>query len=572
MLNKVLKIVCISLLLVSAAACKEGKQEETVITGINEKYTSVEDTSYTYKKSDLETDKVENVYVSADPSGNVIKTEVEVTLRAKEDGSLIDVLNLDDVVNKSGDENYEIKDNQIVFENHGSDITYKGITNKDLPVSVNITYYLDGKQIDPNDLAHKSGHIKMVFTYKNNSSLVNNVQVPFICLTMLILDEDKFFNISLENGKLINLSDNKIITLYGQPGLKESLKLYTIDTFDDIKLTDTATLEADVEDFTLDYTSTIVSNGIFKEIGDEDINDLSDAINDLSKLNDKIDEIKDATSKLKDEGNKLVDGVGELKDSANQLDEAAQTFNTNISQIGTLTSSLNTLASSINGVVTSESLAGVKTAIETTNSLLEVMITYCDTLISIKTEIDNINLDDLKDLDDENSTKIAIANLKNSDFSNISIDSLNELKTNIETLKTQLNSKDFINGYKSLLETSTTLATACKTLDSNETKNQLINGASTLAYASSSFKSVISSLNDNMPDLKNAINEFSDKIDEAINENRNDLNKYSGSNMRNIITNIKNLKKLDEDYDSFVGKIEGTTSSVTFTIETSEIK
>ncbi len=572
MLNKVLKIVCISLLLVSAAACKEGKQEETVITGINEKYTSVEDTSYTYKKSDLETDKVESVYVSTDPSGNITKTEVEVTLKAREDGSLIDVLNLDNVVNKSGDENYEIKDNQIVFENHGSDITYKGTTNKNLPVSVNITYYLDGEQINPSDLAHKSGHVKMVFTYKNNSSFVNNVQVPFMCVTMLMLDEDKFSNITLENGKLINLSDNKIVTLYGQPGLKESLKLYTVDTFNDIELTDTATLEADVTDFTLDYTSTIVSNGIFKEIESEDINDLSDAINDLSKLNDKIDEIKDATSKLKDEGNKLVDGVGKLNNSANQLDDAAQTFNTSISQIGTLTSGLNTLASSINGIVTSESLIGVKTAVETTNSLLDVMITYCDSLISIKMEVDNINLDDLKDLDDENPTKIAITNLKNSDFSNISIDYLNELKTNIEALKTQLYSEEFINGYKSLQETSTTLATACKTIDSDEAKNQLINGAASLASASSSFKSVISSLNDNMPNLKNAINEFSDKIDEAINENRSDLNKYSGSNMRNIITNIKNLKKIDEDYDSFIGKIEGTTSSVTFTIETSEIK
>ena len=572
MLNRVLKIVCISLLLASAAACKEGKQEETVITGINEEYTSVEDTSYTYKKSDLETDKVESVYVSADPSGNITKTEVEVTLKAREDGSLIDVLNLDNVVNKSGDENYEIKDNQIVFENHGSDITYKGTTNKNLPVSVNITYYLDGEQINPSDLAHKSGHVKMAFTYKNNSSFVNNVQVPFMCVTMLMLDEDKFSNITLENGKLINLSDNKIVTLYGQPGLKESLKLYTVDTFNDIELTDTATLEADVTDFTLDYTSTIVSNGIFKEIESEDINDLSDAINDLSKLNDKIDEIKDATSKLKDEGNKLVDGVGELKDSANQLDDAAQAFNSNIAQIGTLTSSLNTLATSISSVVTNESLVGVKTAVETTDSILDVMITYCDSLASIKTEIDNINLDDLKELDDENSTKIAITNLKNIDVSNISIEDLNKLKTNIEALKTQLNSQEFIDGYSKLVTTSTTLATACKSIDSNETINQLISGASTLASASSSFKSVISSLNDNMPNLKDAINEFSNKIDEAIDENRSDLNKYSGSNMKNIITNIKNLKKIDEEYDSFIGKIEGATSSVTFTIETSEIK
>ena len=571
MLNKIINIICVSLLLVTVSACKQEANDEEELVGVNEQYTS-EDSTYTYKISDLETDKVESVFAKADPYGNVEKTEVEVTLKAKEEKELKDVNKLDNIINTSGDENYKIKDDQIVFENHGSDITYKGTTNKELPVSVNITYYLDNQEISPSELAHKSGHIKMIFTYKNNSTLNNNVQVPFMCVTMLMLDEDKFSNITLENGKLINLSGNKIVTLYGEPGLKESLKLYTVDTFDDIELTDSATVEADVEDFTLDYTSTIVSNGIFKEMDNEDINDISDAINDLSKLNDKIDEIKDATTKLKDEGNELVDGVSKLKDSADQLDDAARAFNTNISQIGTLTSALNTLATSISGVVTNESLIGVKTVVETTDSLLNVMITYCDGLISIKTEVDNINLEDLKGMDDSNPTKIAITNLKNIDLSSISIDDLNKLKTNIETLKTQLNSEEFVDGFAKLVTTSTTLATACKAIDSNETKNQLISGASSLASASSTFKSVISSLNDNMPDLKNAINEFSDKIDEAVDENRSDLNKFSGSNMKNIITNIKNLKKIDEDYDSFIGEIDGTTSSVTFTIETEEIK
>ena len=571
MLNKIINIICISLLLVTLSACKQETNDEEELVGVNEQYTS-EDSTYTYKASDLETDKVESVFVKADPYGNVEKTEVEVTLKAKEDEELKDVNKLDNIINTSGDENYKIKDDQIVFENHGSDITYKGTTNKELPVSVNITYYLDNQEISPSELAHKSGHVKMVFNYENNSSLNNNVQVPFICLTMLMLDEDKFSNITLENGKLINLSGNKIVTLYGEPGLKESLKLYTIDTFDDIKLTDSAILEADVEDFTLDYTSTIVSNGIFKEIDNEDINGLSDSINDLSKLNDKIDEIKEATSKLKDEGEKLVDGVGELKTNADKLNDAASTFNTSISQIGTLTSGLATLASQISGVITNDNLANVKTAIGTTDTLLNVMLSYCNTLISIKGEVDNINLEDLKDLDDENPTKIAVANIKNSDFSNITLDSLNELKNNIETLKTSLNSEEFIKGYDTLVSTSSSLEIACKTYDNNETKNQVINGASALYQTSSSFKDVIISLNDNMPDLKNAINEFSDKINEAVDDNRSDLNKFSGINMKNIIANIKNLKEVDENYDTFLGKIDKTSSSVTFTIETSEIK
>lgn len=44
----------------------------------------------------------------------------------------------------------------------------------------------------------------------------------------------------------------------------------------------------DVEDFTLDYTATIVSNGLFKEIKDDDLNKLSSSLNDLSDLNEKL--------------------------------------------------------------------------------------------------------------------------------------------------------------------------------------------------------------------------------------------------------------------------------------------
>ncbi len=572
MLNKVINVVCTCLLLFTLVACKE-PQEEVNETGVNESYVTIEkETTYTYKKSDLETDKAENVYVKADPNGNTQEVEVEVTLKSVEEGLIKDVNALENIINTSGDENYEIKGNEVIFENHGNDITYKGKTTKDLPIGVHVTYYLNGEEIKPSKLAHQSGHIKMVFEYTNHSEVTQNVQVPFLCLTMFMLDEEKFSNISVENGKVINLSDNKIVTLYGEPGLKESLKLYTVDTFDDVKLTDTATLEADVTDFTLEYTSTIVSNGIFKELEDKNINELNDSINDLSELNDKIDEIQDATAKLQDRGNALSEGVGKLNDSAEQLNDAAKSFDENISQIGTLTSGLNTLASELSNVITNENLVNVTTAIETTDTLLNVMISYCNTLIALKTEIEAINIEDLSELAEDNATRVAITNIKNSDLSNITLESLTELKTNMEALKKGLNSEEFIKGYDLLVNSSKQLATACKAIDSNDTKNKVISGASSLADASSTFKDVISSLNDSMPDLMNAINEFAGKINEAVDENRSDLNKYSGSNMKNIISNIRNLKKLDQDYDTFIGKLEGTTSSVTFTIETSEIK
>lgn len=58
---------------------------------------------------------------------------------------------------------------------------------------MSISYELDGKKIEPAELAGKSGHVKIHFDYKNNTSVsitVNDkektVKVPFTAVTGLI--------------------------------------------------------------------------------------------------------------------------------------------------------------------------------------------------------------------------------------------------------------------------------------------------------------------------------------------------------------------------------------------------
>ncbi len=564
------KLLFITSLSISLCACTETSDEPTITTSINEEYEEVEET-YSYQKSDLDKDKVETVYVNSNAYGEVEKIEVETTLKAKETGNTEDIHALENVINTSGDENYEIQDNKLIFENHGNDITYKGSTNKELPVGVHFTYYLNDKEIKVEDLAHQSGHLKINVEYTNNTPLTNNVQVPFVCITLFMLNPDKFSNVTLDNGKLINASDYKIAVLYAEPGLKESLALYKVDTFDDIKLTSTATIEADVTDFALDYTSTLVSNGLFDEVKDSNINDLSSSINDLSELNTKIDDIKDATNQLKDKGDELVDGVCKLKDAITTLDDGIQTYNSAISNISTLTSSLATLASSLNAVATNDLLKGVTTSVETTSQILDVMLSYTETIRALKETADQINLEDLSELDDENTTKIAITTLKES-LDCFDDTKLSELKDTLTSLKEMLNSEEFTTGYATLVASANKLNEACSSLNSNDSVNKLTKGMQAIADGSSTLKDVIVELDGNMPKLKDAINEFSNKINEAIDDSRDDLNKYSGTNMKNIISNIKNLKTVDQNYDTFVGKLDGTTSSVSFIIETDAIK
>ena len=540
------------------SACS-GEKDAVVKSGLNEKY-SEEKQDYKYKASDLETDKVEMVYVSGDAYGGVEKIEVETTLKAKEDGELKDVNVLNNVINTSGDEDHDVEDDTLVFENHGSDITYKGNINKDLPVNVKLTYYLDDKEVMVEELAHKSGHLKIVVDY------INNTKVPFICLTTMMLS-DKFSNVKVENGKLLSLGDTKMVVLYGEPGLKDNLMLYKVDTFDDIKLNDSAYIEADVEDFSLDYTATIISNGLFKEIKDDDLNKLSSSLNDLSDLNDKIDDIKDASNKLKDEGNNLKDGVNKLNDAINTLDSGIGEYNANISQIGSMIDGISLLASSLDDLLKDASITELKDNVNILTTMLDSIESDLNLIISIKNDVDsnNENIDkiDINQITDE-ETKNAVLVLKKIDLSGVDLEKLNDMKNDINDIKNDLSS------FNTLKVDTTTIKEECVGLSSN--KELLVGGMNEIANGSSSLKSVINKLNENMPNMTKAISEFSDKMNEAIDDSSDDLNKFSGTDMKNIVNNIKMLKNNDKDYDTFVGKLDGMTSSVSFIIETAEIK
>lgn len=97
---------------------------------------------------DSREDKTETVYVKADAEGNVQEISVETVLKNRNNGkSLPDYSNLSDIKNMEGDEEFtQNEDGSILWENHGEDISYKGKSSESLPVSVRVSYYLDGEQ------------------------------------------------------------------------------------------------------------------------------------------------------------------------------------------------------------------------------------------------------------------------------------------------------------------------------------------------------------------------------------------------------------------------------------------
>ena len=185
--------------------------------------------------------KEETVYVNANADGSEDQITVSNWLKnAGTEKNLKDESELKDIKNVKGDEEFTQSGNELTWQTDGEDIYYQGTTTKEPPVSVKFTYYLDGKEIKPDDLAGKSGKLKIKVDYTNNTKTTVDINgkketmyTPFVLMTGMILPQDTFSNVKIDNGKVISDGSRNIVIGFGMPGLQESLGLNS-DSLEDL--------------------------------------------------------------------------------------------------------------------------------------------------------------------------------------------------------------------------------------------------------------------------------------------------------------------------------------------------
>ena len=258
--------------------------------------------------------KEETVYLIANEKGSVRETIVSDWLKNPEKSeTLSDLSDLEGIENVKGDEAFEKNGNTMTWQAGGKDIYYQGKTTKEAPVSEKITYYLDGEEIEPKNLAGKSGKVVIRFDYTNNEKTTKTVDgedyevyVPFTVVTGMILG-DNFTNLSVTNGKVISDGRNQVVVGMAMPGLKESLDLNEEDREEE-NLLDYVEVTADVEDFSLDMTVTLATSEMLGAVN-------TNGEVDLSALDELLGEMTEASGKLKDGGEELAEGLDTLKES-----------------------------------------------------------------------------------------------------------------------------------------------------------------------------------------------------------------------------------------------------------------
>ena len=333
--------------------------------------------------SNSEVYKEETVYVNAKASGKTDKVTVSNWLKnsGSVSGDLEDESTLSDIKNVKGDEKYTSDGDKLTWATDGEDIYYQGTTDKKLPVSVKLNYYLDGKQMKPSELKGKSGHLKITVDYKNNEKQNvsldgkdTEVYTPFVMMTGMILPNETFSNVTIDNGKIISDGNKNIVVGFGMPGLKDSLNLSSEES-DKVTIPESLSIEADVTDFTMSSTYTVALSDLLDDMNMDDIADVDD-------LQTALDDLEDAALQLVSGSDTLADGAGTLADGASTLADGVSSYTAGADELNAGIQKYLGSNGELNGSVTEyvngvgKVVKGVKDYTSGTNALANGVISY----------------------------------------------------------------------------------------------------------------------------------------------------------------------------------------------------
>ncbi len=284
------------------------------------------------KPNTTESQKEEVIYIMTDAEGDV-KNINAVNIFGKGnvtdygDYSTVKMLNTTDEINQNGD--------KVTFSSDKEKVYYQGtMQNTEIPWKIEITYTLDGKSISPEELAGKSGALKMHITIDKNEKCDSDFYDSSALMASMTLDTENCENITAEGATLANVGSNKQISYTVLPG----------------KGLD-AEITADVTDFEMDAIAiNAVKMNLNVEIDDKELMDKVTQIMDAAKqLNEGAGTLSEGTDTLTDGGSSLLSGTTSLDEGMNSLDAGLETLKNGVTDMQTALNTLDSQSSTLTG-------------------------------------------------------------------------------------------------------------------------------------------------------------------------------------------------------------------------------
>ena len=337
--------------------------------------------------------KDETVYSKLDASGSNYKTIVSTHIENTENEELIkDLSDLLNVKNTSGDETFTQDGSTFTWNANKKDIYYQGESQKDLPIECKVKYELDGKEISANEIAGKSGKVKITLQYTNKEERTVTVNgkkvkmyVPFVVVAGTIVKNENNQNITISNGKVIDDGTKTVVLGVALPGLQESLNI----SKDKLDIPSSIEITMDATNFEMGSIMNYVTPKLLEDEDIESFDGLDELYSQVETLQSSMNQIQDGANTLKEGTDTYTEKMQEFENAMGMIQSGMASANSNYTKINDGIKTLNNSTGTLNNgsKQVADGVSQIETNLNTINEKLGEVLAGTQSLKSGETEL-----------------------------------------------------------------------------------------------------------------------------------------------------------------------------------------
>ena len=516
----------VSLLALSFAGC--GKQKTTGNEILDDAQGTQAYTQQTYTALAENVKKQETVYINLNTDGTVEKINVTDWLHTDTPQTVIeDVSSLENITNIKTLTPADIRDDKLYWDMDTTDLYYSGTTDKASPINISIHYYLDDVEMSADEIAGKSGNVKIQID--TSSALKKTVTIqgknydiycPLLLVGGMILPEENFSNINIVNGTAISDGSKQIAFFTGIPGADESLGLSALNlSLLNSIAAQSFTITATVTNFEL---GNIMFSAVpLSAVGSIGTGSLPESVDDIKGVLSDFEDVQKALNGL--DVNKMI---SVLYGDSNKFEELIGSVNTAVK----LYQENEKLLKTVSTYMTDENLQKLEKLANDLNAtdLDAISQTLNDPAVAAL----------LKVLPQLSSSLSEISTLAND---------LNEVMPILQSLSNDMDDPEIKQSLENMPETLNELQGVLKTIEDNKEILEMVNELSSEDKAAQ------------IDALMKTVNKYTT------------LDTLSEANQQLLAEKMKEWLTYGNEYDIFTEKTDRMTSNVIFTYKVSAI-
>ncbi len=250
--------------------------------------------------------KDEVIYMNLNHSGKLNETYIVNVFHSK--GKIVDYGSYDKVKNLTDLSEITMDSGKITINTESDNFYYQGnLTDAEMPWDIQIEYYLDGKKIEADDLASKSGKVKVVIYVKKNKTGKEDIYNHFSLQISLSGSSDNIREVVSKDANIAYAGGKTTINYILLPKEEKTMEL-----------------EFYAEDLEMDPIRFVAVP--FKTNFDFDMEGMDNPIK-------KIDELKNGVSNLKGASESIHGGVRSLSEGLSGLSSGSTKFNDGMQEL-----------------------------------------------------------------------------------------------------------------------------------------------------------------------------------------------------------------------------------------------